>query len=86
MEQEIQEIRAELKKIAEVGKENNAILRGIRSRERWALAYGIIRWVIFIALAISAYYYLQPYLEQLSVVYQKVTGTKMDFLKMFRGF
>ena len=86
MEQEMQEIRAELKKIAEVGKENNVILRGIQSRERWAIAYTVVRWAVFIGLAISAYYYLQPYLEQLSAVYQKVTGTKIDFLKMFRGF
>ncbi len=86
MDQDIQEIQAELKKVVELTEESNVLLHGIQRRARYALLWSVFRWVIVVGIAIGAFYYIQPYLEQLAVIYQKVTGTKLDLIEFFRRF
>jgi uncharacterized membrane protein len=62
------------------------MLRGIESRAHWAMIFSILRWIVIIGLAVGAVYYLQPYLQQLADVYQKITGTQANFLQFFNGF
>lgn len=86
MDQEVQEIKAELKKIAKQTEENNVILHSIQRRARMALIWSIFRWVVVIAIAIGSFYYIQPYLEQLAVIYQKLSGSKFDLGQLFQLF
>ena len=84
--QNIEEIRVELKKIMDMTKANHALLRSIHHRANLSLLFSSLRWIVFIGLTIGAYYYLQPYMQELGSMYQKVTGSQLDFMKMFRGF
>ena len=86
MDSDMDEIREDLKRIMEVLKANNAVLRSIQSRARWSMIFSVLRWLVIIGVAIGAYYYLQPYLQQLADVYQKVTGTQADFMNIFKNF
>ena len=84
--QNIEEIRVELKKIMEMTKVNYALLRSINHRANLSLLFSSLRWIVVIGIAIGTYYYLQPYMQELAAMYQKVTGSQLDFFKMFRGF
>lgn len=46
-----------------LAEENNKILRGIRRGNRFSTLLRIVYWVIIIASAYSAYYFLQPYID-----------------------
>ncbi len=52
-----------------LSRENNKILRKMLSIERWARVARIIYWIILIGASVGAYYYIQPYLEQLWSTY-----------------
>jgi hypothetical protein len=56
------EERSLLENTAALVKENNKILRGIRSSNRWSTIFRVIYWLIIIGLGVGAYYALQPYL------------------------
>lgn len=56
------EERSLLERTYKMAEENNEILRGIRSSNRWSATLRIIYWLVLIGASIGAYYYLQPYL------------------------
>lgn len=58
-----------IKKTFRLAEENNKILRKMRSSMRWSRAFRIVYWVIIIGAAIGAFYYIQPYIDQLVGVY-----------------
>lgn len=86
MDQDIQAIRAELKKVVKLSEENNTMLRRVDHRAKMAVLWGIFRWAIVIGVALGAFYYIQPYLEQLATIYQSLTGNKLDIIEFFRRF
>ena len=63
-----------LEKTYELSKENNHILRGIRSSNRWGTFIHIFYWVIIIGVSIGAYYYVQPYVNIAEKAYKSVQG------------
>ena len=64
-----------LNRIAETVDENNSILRGMRTSMRISRFFSILYWVLIIGVSIGAYYFIQPYLEQLMGVY---SGAQSD--------
>ncbi|MFA5934570.1 MAG: hypothetical protein WC827_01645 [Candidatus Paceibacterota bacterium] len=69
MDQEEKEI---LQKTFELSEENNKILRGLRSINRWSYAMKIIYWTFIIVVAFSAYFFVQPYVEILDNTYNNI--------------
>lgn len=63
-----------LNKTYELVKENNHILRGIRSSNRWASFFRAIYWIVIIGASIGAFYYIQPYMEKALNAYNKVNN------------
>lgn len=86
MDQDIQEIQTELKKITKLTEENNEMLHSVERRSRIAVLWSIFRWVFVVAIAIGAFYYIQPYLEKVMEIYQSLTGNKLDLMQIFTGF
>jgi len=74
-----------LERTFQMAKENNAILRKMRSLQRTANWLRICYWAVIISLSLGAYYFLQPYIEALSGVSKQVNSS-MDSLKEFREF
>lgn len=58
-----------LKRSIALGEENNDILRSIQRSMRLARFMSILYWVIIIGSAIGAYYFIQPYLDQVMGAY-----------------
>ena len=63
-----------LEKTYEIFKENNNILRGIRSSNRWATFFKIFYWIIIIGIAVGAFYYVQPYVDIATKAYKSIQG------------
>lgn len=65
---------SELKKMVEesleLSKENNKILRSMRSASRWGRVFRTFYWVIIIGSMLGAYYYFQPFIQVLAKQYQ----------------
>jgi hypothetical protein len=67
-----------LQEILELTKENNKILRGLRSAQRWDRFKRTLYLVILAGLAIFGYYYMQPYFKALSDAYLEIQGSVQD--------
>ena len=64
-----------LKKVERMVAENHEILRGMRRRERWRNVFQIFYWLVIIAIALGAYYFIQPYIDAMIVAYNDLTDS-----------
>ena len=67
-----------LQEILELTKENNKILRSLRSAGRWDRFKRTVYLIILAGLAIFGYYYIQPYIETISDAYVQIQGSMQD--------
>ena len=63
------EERELLNRSVSLGEENNEILRSMRRSMRVASIARAIYWILIIGSAVGAYYYIQPYIDQLKDIY-----------------
>jgi hypothetical protein len=63
------EERELLEESVELSKENNEILRSMRRSQRIGNIMSFLYWVFIIGTAFGAYYFLQPYVDQIMEVY-----------------
>ena len=61
-----------IEKTYEMEKENNRILKGIRSTNRWSIFFKVFYWTIIIGIAVGAFYYIQPYVNNILKTYENV--------------
>ena len=73
-----------LERAVTLAEENNHILRGIRRTNRLGLVWKICYWTVIIGASVGAYVYIQPYIGQLTGMYDQVKGT-MDSVKGLSG-
>jgi len=64
-----------LERTNRLAEENNAILRGMRRSNRISMIFRAVYWLIIIAIAVGAAYYLQPYVDQMMNLYNKAEET-----------
>ena len=76
------EERELLTRSVNLAEENNKILLYIRRSQRWASITRAIYWIFIIGSAVGAYYFLQPYIDQLKDVYSGAG----DVLNNFKQF
>lgn len=56
----------------ELAAANNKMLRDLRRTQRWQSFWSAIKWLIVLASALGAYYYLQPYLDKILELYRNL--------------
>jgi hypothetical protein len=66
-------------------KENNRVIRKIRRTQNIATISRIFYWVLIIGVTVGAFYFVQPYVDQLSQ-YTKGAGINLDSLKNLSNF
>lgn len=71
-----------LEETHELAEENNKILLGIRGVQRRQAFFQIVHWVIVIAVAIGALYFLDPYITQFQS-FIKEAGVTIEKFKSF---
>ncbi len=68
-----------VRKIAERVEENNRLLRKLLSYQRLHRAWFLARWIVIIAAALGAYYYLQPLIGQFTQNLEESKGLISGF-------
>ncbi len=63
-----------LKRVVALTEENNVILRKLHRAEKMRRLFRALYWVAVIALALGAYYVIQPYLDSLRDLYGSIRG------------
>ena len=64
-----------LERTFDYARENNRILKSIRSAARRSAFLKAIYWLIIVVVAIWLYYYLEPYLKSLMPVFKNLGGS-----------
>ena len=72
-----------LEKTFRLAEENNAMLRAIRRSMRWSWIGRAIYWALLIGISIGAFYFIQPYIDQLLGVYTGIQGGVQDVQQLF---
>jgi hypothetical protein len=67
-----------LEKSVALGEENNKMLRSLTRSMRWGRIMRIVYWTLLIGSALGAYYFIQPYIEQVLGVYSGARGNIED--------
>lgn len=83
MEPELKEKIEESLRLAE---ENNKMIRKMRRTLEWSRIMRIIYWLFIIAMALGAYYYIQPYVEQIKGAYSDAKDGMEGFSSFFDIF
>ena len=68
-----------LEETLELAKENNEMLHAMRRSMRFQRIMSMLYWTLIIGSAIGAYYYIQPYIDQLLGVYTSASDTLKSF-------
>lgn len=63
-----------LKETFELAKENNQMLRKIRSVQKWAAFWSLFKIFVIVGIALGTFYFLQPYLDGAMNTYNSVFG------------
>lgn len=64
-----QEIKNLLEENLKLSKENNELLIKVRRVQKWSQYSRIFYWVLIIGITYGAFYFIQPYLENLLSLY-----------------
>jgi hypothetical protein len=80
-----QEDRRNLEHTLSLAKDNNRMLKKLHRAMRWSRFFRLIYLVIIIAASVGAYYYVQPYLEQVSNAYNGFKGTLQNINEAIPG-
>ncbi|MBI5139926.1 MAG: hypothetical protein HZA94_00530 [Candidatus Vogelbacteria bacterium] len=64
-----------LDKVIALCENNNKILKGMQRSARTGKFLKIVYWTVIIGSTVSAYYYLQPYIDELMRVYNQINST-----------
>jgi hypothetical protein len=70
--------RQMLKHIAVLVEENTTILRKLHRAEKMRRLFRALYWLAVIAMALGAYYLIQPYLEQMAALYGSIRSGVED--------
>jgi hypothetical protein len=69
-----------LERTLKLSEENNEILRSIRRKFRWAILWGVIKFVVIAVPLIIGYLYLEPYFGSFSETFKEA----QQVLQVFR--
>mgnify|MGYP001810129142 CR=1 FL=1 len=73
-----QEVKNLLEENLKISKENNELLLKIRNVQRWAQITRYLYWFVIIAVSFGAFYFIQPYLENLLSLYTGGVGGSIN--------
>lgn len=64
--------------------ENNKMLHVMKRSMFWARVMSIMYWVLIIGISVGAFYFLQPYVDQLLKTYGSVSNELKGFQKLLK--
>lgn len=70
-----QEIEHLLHENLRLAKENNRMLTKLYRYQRWQKASRVLYWLVLVAIALGAYYYVKPYIQRVQQTYDDITAS-----------
>ncbi|MFA6256788.1 MAG: hypothetical protein WCT29_00565 [Candidatus Paceibacterota bacterium] len=80
------EEREMLLKCVTLAEENNKILHAMKRSMMWTRVTRIVYWTLIIGSTVGAYYFIQPYLEQIIGVYGGTKSSIDNVNSLFENF
>ena len=80
------EERKMLEKSVALEEENNKMLRSLTRSMKWGRAVHIAYWALIIGSAVGAYYFIQPYIDQIIGVYGGTKSNLDNINSIFKNF
>lgn len=87
MDQEIDELKAEVEELKQITADTNRVVRGMRRSQRWHTLFQIVWWLSVLGITGAAYYYyVQPYVQQILDSYNNAKGFEVQVQDFFAKF
>ena len=81
------QIQQELKQLVDLTEENNRILKKMKRSAMLANFFQDVRWAVILAVAVGAFYFLQPVIVKINDIYSAMTGGHLpDFQNLLKKF
>ena len=80
------EEREMLEKSVALAEENHKMLRSLMRSMRWGRAVHILYWTLIIGSTVGAYYFIQPYAEQILGIYGSTKSNVENVNSIFDKF
>lgn len=81
-----EELRSLVEETKELVEENNKILHSIQRTTRLGFFVKLLYWLVVFGIAVGAFYYVKPYIEQLMKVYESVKQTESKLQNVTDSF
>lgn len=75
------EDKSTLRKILELEQKNSKILSQMQRSMFWGRVFRTVYWVVIIAAAVGAYYYIEPYINGIIETYSGFKGNIKDIFQ-----
>jgi hypothetical protein len=62
-------------------KENNKMLHSMKRSMFWARVMSVLYWILIIGISVGAFYFLQPYVDQVVKTYGSFSNAIKNFQK-----
>ena len=71
---------SKIDELLKITKENNKILRWLRSMQRWNSFFSFLYWIIILGSVLGVFYYFQPIIQE----YANIFHGSVDVIKKFK--
>ncbi|EFK95784.1 hypothetical protein LDC_2200 [sediment metagenome] len=68
-----------LDELLELTRENNKILTGMRSAQRWGSFFKLVYWMVILGSILGVYYYFQPTIQKYANTLQTAAGVLQGY-------
>lgn len=66
------------KNMYELLEDTNKRVKRLERHARMATIGSLLKWIVYIAIAVGSYYYIQPYIEKVAAMYNQIQNTSSD--------
>jgi len=73
------EERELLNRSVSLAEDNNKMLRSMKRSMFWAHVTSALYWILIIGVSVGAFYFLQPYVDEIVKTYGSVIGALRNF-------
>ncbi len=79
MNEGLESLQAEVRKLTALVEENNNMLKSIQRRARMSILLSSIKWLFILGVTFGSFFFLQPYLDSLMETYSSISNLSNPF-------
>jgi hypothetical protein len=71
-----------LEKTFALAEENNKILHKVRSTQKWATWWSVVKVIIIVGVTLGVFYFLEPFVNKFINIWNNVSGSQQQNLNI----